>query len=92
MPKNVLVLNDSEGSLTPLIEALAQNGYTAYSTDNSDYCVDKFDEVQPGPLWNPRLRTPIRGRSLTSPVWMLRRAVPPPDDRRSSLHSLRVFG
>ncbi len=47
MPKNVLVLNDSEGSLTPLIEALAQNGYTAYSTENSDNCVDMFDEVQP---------------------------------------------
>ena len=45
MPKNVLVLNDSQGSLTPLIESLAQSGYTPYSTDHSERCLRLFGEV-----------------------------------------------
>ena len=50
MPKNVLVLNDSEGSLTPLIESLAKSGYTPYSTHNSEQCFDLFDKVNASTL------------------------------------------
>ena len=50
MPKNVLVLNDSSGSLTPLIKGLAQSGYTAYSTENPHNCVELFSQVQASTL------------------------------------------
>ena len=51
MAKNILVLNDEENTLGSLIQELAKNGYTPYSTTNADDCVDLFETVQPAVLF-----------------------------------------